>query len=148
MTVLLAAALAGVSGAAPPAPTAEGFAPGRGPLLGFRLDPSRPVDLPPVSLEAPARRPLVRLVARWEQVERIPGAYDWTSIGPAIDSAHSAGYRPVLALTGSHPYYLPDGGAPSPLVGRSTDAWLEFVRSAARNFVGRVSVFEIGEVLL
>ena len=142
--VFLAAALLGVA-AAPPEPAAEEFAPDRGPLLGFRLDPSRSIELPPVPSDATGRRPLVRLVARWEQVERIPGAYDWTSIGPAIERALGAGYRPVLALAGSHPHYLPDGGAPSPLVGRSSDAWLEFVRSAARNFVGRVSVFEVGE---
>jgi len=143
-TVFLAAALAGVA-AAPPQPMTEAFAPGRGPLLGFSLDPSRALDLPPVPSEATGRRPLVRLVAHWDEVERIPGAYDWTSIGPAVDSARGAGYRPVLALVGPHPHYLPDGGTPSPLVGHSAAAWLEFVRSAARNFVGRVSVFEIGE---
>ena len=145
MTVLLAGALAGVSGAAPPASIPEELTPGGAPLLGFQLDPAGTIELPSVALDSTARRPLVRLVARWEQVERIPGAYDWTTIGPAIDSALYAGYRPVLALAGSHPHYLPDGGAPSPLVGRSTDAWLEFVRSAARNFVGRVAVFEVGE---
>ncbi len=115
-----------------------------GPRLGFLLRPADTAGLPPVQGEATGWLPLVRIEARWERVESVPGAYDWTEFAPAIDALESAGYRAVLALGGSHPHHLPQGGPPSPLDGGSLEAWLDFVRSAARTFSGRVVAFELG----
>jgi hypothetical protein len=141
---LLAPALACLLGTGAVAETPPELAVGGGPSLGLMLDSDRARELPPVGEEAGAA-PIVRLEARWAEIERVPGTYDWTSTAPAIDSLRSAGYRTVLALTGSHPAYLPDGGPPSPLAGRSLEAWIDFVRSAARTFAGRVAVFELGD---
>ena len=110
------------------------------PRLGLMLDPPRAMALPPTTGAG-----VVRLEARWDEVERVPGAFDWTALAPAVDAAADAGFRVCLALTGSHPHYLPEGGGPSPLVGGSLEAWLEFVRAASRTFAGRVTAFELGE---
>ena len=126
--------------------TAENPAAADGPRLGFLLDAARVLDLPRVSAE-PDAAPIVRLEARWDQVERVPGAYDWTAIAPAVDTLDRAGYRVVLALTSTHPHYLPDGATVSPLVGDSMQAWLEFLRSAARTLAGRVELFELGKTV-
>jgi len=115
-----------------------------GPRLGLSLDPERAVELPSVT-DGPQAAPVVRLEARWDRIERVPGAYDWTAIAPAVDALDRAGYRVALGLSASHPHYLPDGGSPSPLAGESMQAWIEFLRSAARTLAGKVELFELGE---
>jgi hypothetical protein len=144
-TRLVALALACVAGVGASAERLAETPGGEGPRLGFLLDPARAVELPRVAEGAAGAAPIVRVEARWDLIERVPGAYDWTAIAPAVEALDRAGYRTALALTGSHPHYLPGGGLPSPLVGRSLEAWLEFVRSAARTLAGRVEVFELGE---
>lgn len=141
---LVALALVFAAGAGATAGETVELAPRDGPSLGFLLEPDRAIDLSPMPGEGEGKGPIVRLEARWAEIEQLPGTYDWTATAPAIDALRSAGSRTVLALTGSHPHYLPDGGPPSPLKGRSLDAWLEFVRSATRTFAGRVTVFELG----
>jgi hypothetical protein len=141
---LVALALACAAGAGATAEQPVELTPRNGPLLGFLLDPDQAIEPPPVPGEAESRAPIVRLETRWADIEHFPGTYDWTAIAPAVDALHGTGFRTVLALTGSHPHYLPDGGPPSPLMGRSLEAWLEFVRSATRTFAGRVAVFELG----
>jgi hypothetical protein len=140
---LVAPALACLLGSWAIAEAPPELAVGGGPTLGFLLDPARARELPRVPEEA-SSAPIVRLEAPWSEIESVPGAYDWTEVAPAIDALRGAGYSTVLALNGSHPAYLPDGGLPSPLAGRSLEAWLDFVRSAARTFAGRVEAFELG----
>ena len=117
--------------------------PVHGPRLGLMLEPSNAVGL--TRVDDGDVRPPVRVEARWDRVERFAGAYDWTEVGPAIESLNGAGYQVVLALVGSNPLYLADGAAPSPLVEGSMEAWTGFLRGAVRNFADRVSVFEIGD---
>jgi hypothetical protein len=143
---LVALALACVAGAGAAAEQPADPGPRDGPLLGFLLDPDQAIGLPPVPEEAEGRAPIVRLEARWDEIEHLPGTFDWTGIAPAVDALHGAGFRTVLTLTGSHPHYLPEGGPPSPLADVSLEAWLEFVRSATRTFAGRVTVFELGGI--
>jgi len=92
---------------------------------------------------APGGAPVARLVAEWARVAAPAEGFDWAPVAAAVEGARAAGFRPVLALAGSHPRYLPDGGLPSPLVPGSLEAWLAFVRGAARTFAGRVEGLEI-----
>ena len=138
-----ALALAVVAGAGVPAVPAADLS-AAAPRLGFLVDAERVDELPPI--EGPAStRPVARLEARWETIEAVPGTFDWTRFLRALEALDRAGYAAVVALTGSHSYYLPAGGPASPLAGDSLRAWLDFVRSAARSLAGRADVFELGE---
>ncbi len=129
----------------PDAGAQESPRPGEEPrlALGFSIElmavgelvAARPSDL--------AHSAYARLVASWARIEQEAGVYDWSEIGPAVASLRETGFRVVLCLTGSNPLHLPPGKAPSPLEGRSLDAWVAFTRSAARTFAGEVAAFEI-----
>jgi hypothetical protein len=140
----LALLLASVAGPGAIAAGSAASDPAEIPRLGYLLDPLQVTELPRVDDDLTPVAPVVRIEARWETVEPVEGAYDWTALAPVVDALERAGYRIVLALTDSHPRYLPDGGAPSPFAGDSLEAWLGFVRGAARTFGGRVDVFELG----
>lgn len=90
-----------------------------------------------------ADRMVVRLTARWDDVERDPGVYDWSALEPAVDRLASVGAIVTLCLTGSHPRYLPDGGPPSPFVAGSVEGFSDLAVDAVRTFARRVRVFEI-----
>jgi len=141
---VLALLLALVVGPGATAAESRGTAPADVPQLGYLLGPSQALELPRVDADLAPVAPVVRVEARWEAVETVEGAYDWTGLAPVVDALERAGYRTVLALTDTHPRYLPDGGPPSPFAGDSLEAWLGFVRGAARTFAGRVDVFELG----
>jgi hypothetical protein len=117
-------------------------APQVSPSLGLAVPAAfDPAQLPPLDGKS---HPYARVEAPWDRVEAVEGSYEWSATTAAIDALAQAGFRPVLALSGTHAAYLPEGGVPSPLVGRSLEAWLAFVRSAARTFAGRIAVLEIG----
>ena len=115
-----------------------------GPSLGYLVEPSHVQDLPapPVAVGI---RPGARIVARWDQVEREPGSYDWSAYSAAIEALARSGHRVVLCLTGPHPVHLPGGGWPSPLIADSLPAWLRFTRDAVNRFGDRVELFELWE---
>jgi len=118
-----------------------------GPALGLVLEPSAAARLPVVRSAEDSVRPVARLRADWEEIERAPGRYDWTEYEAAVESLRAAGYLVALALVGSHPLYLDEGEVPSPAVEGAIEGWLAFVRSAVRQFHGRIAVVEIGEDL-
>jgi hypothetical protein len=61
-----------------------------------------------------------------------------------VDALGEAGATTVLALVGSRPAHPTEVVGSDSAAGGSIEGWLGFVRSAARTFAGRVSVFEIG----
>ncbi len=117
---------------------------GNAPALGYLLEPSRVADLPTPSTDV-VSRPAARIVARWGEVERLPGVFDWSAYAAAVEALAASGHRVVLCLTGPHPLHLPAGRLPSPLIGDSLPAWLRFTRDAVRRFGGRVELFELWE---
>lgn len=114
-----------------------------GPSLGLLLGSAPPEGWREICAGEAGRPLAVRLQARWAEVERAPGSYDWSALEPAVDGLHRSGCRITLGLTGSHPDYLPTGEPPSPFEPEAMEAWLEFVSSAVRAFAGRVEVVEI-----
>lgn len=118
-------------------------APRQGPALGYLLDADSASVVPVESTDPPGQGALVRLVARWAEVETTPGRFDWTALEPTISRLHDAGYRVVLCLTGSHPAYLDDGAPPSPYAGESVARFADFARSAVRTLGRRVGEYEI-----
>jgi hypothetical protein len=90
----------------------------------------------------------VRVVVRWDAIERDPGQPDWSSLGDTVDSMTRSGSPVVLALEPAHPVYLPAGGVPSPVEPQALDAWLAFVRGTVRALSGRIQAIEIGGALV
>jgi len=88
---------------------------------------------------------LVRIDLDWEEVERTPGAYDWAAQEKTVDALVDAGRTVVLAIGGTNPLYLPEGGLPSPEVGESLQAWVAYVRGAVQQFGDRVAFFQVGD---
>lgn len=134
--VALALAAAGAGHAEEPAKR-------RGVALGLTLeDPSIAATLPAPEGErsAPAR-----LVARWNEIEREVGTFDWTRHEEAVEALRVAGREVTLALVGTHANHVPGGGPPSPSEGTSLQAWTAFVRSAVARFGARVGTYEIGD---
>ena len=117
---------------------------GSGPVLGLAIDREAAARWTGDAPRDPGRRLLVRLAARWDEVETEPGVYDWSRIEPAVEALDQAGCRVMLVLGGGNRLYAAEGQPPSPEAGESLHAWTAFVRSAVRSFAGRVSVFEIG----
>jgi hypothetical protein len=119
------------------------FDPAAGPRLGLLVS-GDPRGLPNAETAGgDAAAPLARIEVDWSAVERIEGVYDWTEAVRAVEGLTRAGYRPVVALGGTNPLYLPDGGGPSPLVAASMDGWTRFLRGAVSSFGDAVSIFEI-----
>ena len=114
-----------------------------GPKLGLILDPDLVASLPGSLAEETERPFLLRLTAHWSEVETREGVYDWSRLESAVSKALQWGLSPVLCLTGTNPLHGPERELPSPLQGESMEAWVAFVRSAARTFAGRVLVYEI-----
>ena len=84
----------------------------------------------------------VRLPVAWSAIEGIGGSYDWSVLDMAVDALHDAGARPALALDTRNERHGSVQRLPEP--GPALEAWLAFVRAAARRYVDRVDVFEIG----
>jgi hypothetical protein len=119
----------------------EGLAAGRS--LGVTLAPSD-LDLLPARTSGSTATPfVVRLVARWSEIESTPGIYDWAILDDAVSRVAALGHEPVLCLTGGNALYGAEGEAP--LDGASLEAWIRFVRDAWRVFGGRVAVYQIWE---
>lgn len=123
---------------------AEGGATARdGKALGLLADSGAVAAISADSGSSGAPGPWVRLVARWADVERTAGTFDWTALEPEIDRLHASGWRVTMCLTGSNPLHVPDGRPPSPVEGSSVERWIDFVRSAIRTFAGRIGAVEI-----
>ncbi len=115
-----------------------------GPALGLILDGPVPSALAAAPAgDAPRTTLPVRLTARWGDVERRPGVFDWSDTDRRVAMLGQAGHPVVLCLTGTNALHVAEGELPSPAAGGSLEAWLGFVRSAVRAFAGRVAVFEI-----
>lgn len=125
------------------ASSAESAPPRSGPSLGFLLDPEQADRMPADGTAERDAAGVVRLVARWGEVETVAGRYDWEPVSDRVARLHAAGYRIVLCLTGSNPLFLEGGARPSPLLGDSVAHWGDFVRSAVRALSPWVSVLEI-----
>lgn len=115
----------------------------RGPTLGWTVDASAYRNLADAIDPAVAGRVVARLEVDWAGIEDGDGRFDWRAVLEAATDLDRAGAVVVLALGGSHPRYLPDGGPPSPWVAGSVEAWVDFARSAVRAMQGRALVFEI-----
>ena len=157
---LLALALAGASagatatlGAAAPATEASS------PALGMTLEPDEVTALgavvePPGLGEADdaeaAKKPdgpLALIRVSWAAVEPAPGSRDFTAVAAAIERARAAGWRAALVLVPEHPAHLPGGALPGPALAGSLEAWIDWIRDAARRFAGSVELFQVGERL-
>jgi len=114
-----------------------------GSSLGLMVSETNLETLSLASTTPTARPILVRVVARWSEVETERGRYDWSSFEPAIERLRKLGHEPVLCLTGSNPLYAGTGDLPSPYGGGGLDAWTSFVLSAWDAVEGDVSVFQI-----
>src|SRR6185295_1078677 len=114
------------------------------PSLGLLLDPTDAASLPqPSDTQVSPASPYARLVARWPEIEREKGVYDWSSLDPAVSALHGAGLRVVVCLPGGNELYVGAGKPPSPIEGESLQAWTSFTRSAVRAFAGKVAAIEI-----
>jgi hypothetical protein len=111
--------------------------------LGVLLDADGVEPLMTFEPEAGPRAAWIALTAEWPEVERIPGTYDWAEVAGTIRSLDAAGFRVALCLTGSHPFYLPEGALPSPQHGDSLAAWLSFVADAGERFAAEVDLFQV-----
>jgi hypothetical protein len=133
----------GPAGGAQGARQAEDGGWSAGPALGYDGDAELLAALDVGAEPGLAVPPTARLTARWSEVERAPGTYDWSSLARAVDALSAAGHRVVLCLTGPHPTHLPSGGVPSPLEGDSLAAWIEFARTAVRELGDGIAAYQV-----
>jgi hypothetical protein len=86
-----------------------------------------------------------RLVVDWSAIESVPGAYDWSSVEPALATLASRGARVSLCVRGESPLHahgVGDGDVPD---GAWLQAWTALLRSAVATFSSRIAVVEVGE---
>jgi hypothetical protein len=83
---------------------------------------------------------IVRLVARWDRIERETGRFDWSTLASRLEALRAAGHRPVLCLTGAHPAYPAPEGLPL-----AVEPWTAFVRAAVRDLGAWIEALEIWE---
>ena len=117
--------------------------PGVGPRLGFLGEAQGAHSLGAPASSASAA--LVRVDLDWGQVERTPGVYDWSAHEGEVETLAAAGRTIVLAIGGTNPLYLPEGGLPSPEIGDSLPAWVAYVRAAVQRFGDHVALFQVGD---
>ncbi|MCP3977931.1 MAG: hypothetical protein GY716_01190 [bacterium] len=127
---LVCAALLGATSIVSAQPAADAS-----PALGLRIDAGPPPELGSHTL-------WIRVHARWADVERERGSYAWDDVAAKVDAAAGA-HRVILCVSGSNPLYGSGQGLPSVIDGDSLDGWRNFVRSAAREFAGRLAVLEL-----
>jgi hypothetical protein len=144
IALISALATSSLLSAQEPASPPAGAPPLAPPSLGLLIEAPDVASLPqPGEQPAVSTPPYARLVARWPEIEREKGVYDWSSLDPAVSALHGAGLRVVVCLTGGNDLYLPAGKTPSPIEGESLQAWTSFTRSAVRAFAGKVAAIEV-----
>lgn len=73
---------------------------------------------------------------QWRQIETEPSNYDWSRVQRAVETARSAGLRPMLVLGQTPRFWAQDKTAPGDGATSmpNIDAWKRYVRAAARRY--------------
>ena len=87
----------------------------------------------------------VRLCADWSAIEATEGAYDWSSIAPAIATLADRGARVTLCVRGESPFHPRGAGEGALPDGSWLQAWTSLLRSAVANLGDKLAVVEVGE---
>ena len=117
--------------------------------LGYEYDLSgeREEFLLPDPIQDPSIAPdhplYVRIRAPWSLLEARAGTYDWGEVDRIVDPYRAARFEVTLCLYGPNTAVDPSGAVPSPARPEALKSWLDFTRSAALHFKGRVRYYEI-----
>ncbi len=105
-----------------------------------------PIRLPGLRAEGePGRIPpfVVRIGARWTDLEPEEGVFTWTALEEAIRAARGVGARVIVNLHGAHPGHT-GGRALSPSDEAGLEAWTALLREVVRRHQDEVWAWQVG----